>query len=372
MPRALDVKQPAADHDPTRSGTEFHLQAFQDIDAIIAAILAGALETFKNLIIPAIEELTGIDLSLVLAVFDDLDFDFSDPVAFLWSLINAILALPEILAALLGPLIDAIIDAFNGVALGAGSLLQGVWDVIAGLFGMGDDAQATATSNAGEIAAIKAGLSGAGVGGGLSIIDDFDRPVATTLTGYTQIYSGAGAGTEGTDGGGYCHWSEAGSTARTVINRHNTPLTTNTQYASFVLRERVGAFNVSAADRTLRLRCDTAATTGVGISVGNAAVTLSCTVAGAVTVFGSATGLSLKAGDFWELLAGTAAEPYRFIVKCNGSTVVDYTDAAHVSQLGASYLYPAFGGTAGVNLFLLYAQYKPPDVGAFSAADRTG
>ena len=138
MPRAVDLRQPAADYDPTRSGTEFHLQSFQQIDDLIAQILAGALESFTNLIIPAIEEFTGLDLSAVKPLLDELDLDFTSPAAFLTSMVNALAALPEVLVALLASLIPwfdiegagFLNGALDGINLEPGAALRMIRQMI--------------------------------------------------------------------------------------------------------------------------------------------------------------------------------------------------------------------------------------------------
>jgi hypothetical protein len=273
-------------------------------------------------------------------------------------------------------IIDAIVNAFEGIPI-FGPLVGGVWNVISGLLGIGNNAQATSTSNAGEIAAIKAGLAAAG-SGGVSITEDFDRPVATSLgAGWTQTYSGAGAGTEGLDGLGNAHWAASGGAVRTVINISTTALTSNTQYASFVLRQKNvnSTFGGNHARRSLLLRSNTAGTTYVQVELtSETTATLRCVVSGTTVLSTNATGLTTKPGDFWELFAGDASDDYHIYAKLNGVTVLNLVDSGHLSAVGPSNLKVGFGGWAGiaVNLIIFLVQYSPPDVAAFGAADGTG
>ena len=111
MPRAIDFKQPTADYDPTRSGTEFHIaDLFKDLAELIQSIIDGFAANLSPLIISVIEDLTGIDLSAIKPLLDDLHLDFSSPAALITSLVNAVIALPEILVVLLTSLIDALLS----------------------------------------------------------------------------------------------------------------------------------------------------------------------------------------------------------------------------------------------------------------------
>ena len=99
-------------HDPLQ---RISFQGFKteiDLEAIEEQIRAF----ITDFLFPAIEELTGIDLSIFLPLLDILDLDFSDPAAFLLSLINAITALPAVLGELLVGLISQL-TATNGINL---------------------------------------------------------------------------------------------------------------------------------------------------------------------------------------------------------------------------------------------------------------
>ena len=138
MPRALDIKQLVADNDPNRSGTEFHLGSFQHIDQLIQQILDGLADSFKLLIIPALEDLLGIDLSGLAPLLDALHLDFSSPAAFFTSILEALISLPEILIVLLTSLIDALLsldaqDVLNSLLTEVVTLLASLPDLLGSL-----------------------------------------------------------------------------------------------------------------------------------------------------------------------------------------------------------------------------------------------
>jgi hypothetical protein len=144
MPRAVDLRQPEADYDPNRSGTEFHLVGFQQYAQILADIIEQFSANIIANLVDMIKNLTGIDLSAFADIFGA--FDFSSPEAFLESLIQALIALPGALLSLLGPLtapLQGIIDlllgglgALTGGLLGGGTGAGAATDPISALFGL--------------------------------------------------------------------------------------------------------------------------------------------------------------------------------------------------------------------------------------------
>lgn len=113
MPRAFDpalnggglpITHSPLNRMPTSVTDNFDLQKF--LEEIINA-LPQAIET---LLFPAIENLTGIDLSSLLPLLHLLHFDLSSPAAFIESLIAAVIALPEALIQLLVGLVDQLVN----------------------------------------------------------------------------------------------------------------------------------------------------------------------------------------------------------------------------------------------------------------------
>jgi hypothetical protein len=133
MPRAVDpalnggglpISHSPLNRMPTSVATDFDLLKF--LEEVITA-LPHAIET---LLFPAIEDMTGIDLSVLLPLLQLLELDFSSPTAFLISLVEAILAIPAAVNALIDQttagvtdIVQQIIDTLTGVV---GSALPGL------------------------------------------------------------------------------------------------------------------------------------------------------------------------------------------------------------------------------------------------------
>jgi hypothetical protein len=287
-------------------------------------------------------------------------------------LVNGIL--PDFQAPqIIHDVIAAIVNAFRSIPI-IGPGIADLIDTILDMVGFSDDAQASATNANNEIITIKAGLNAVAVTGGISVVDDFDRgPIPNLGTDYTQFYQGSGAGTEGCDGTGYSHWAASGATARQVFNRRNTVLSTKTQYNSFVLKTAVATpFGTgSNAARTLVLRSNADGSTCILFTIFPSSVNLTAYVAGTAHALQSASP-AMKSGDVWEMFAGFTGNDHRYVVKLNTKSVIDFVDTNAYGVL--TNFYHGYGATAGVGLgpFLFYTQYPPPDVGAYSAADRTG
>ena len=98
MPRAIDPSLPAGglplDHNPLNTINFNTTPNPTDIAKLLQQIIDGFADSLRNYIFPAIQQLTGIDLSVFLPLLDVLSLDFSSPTAFLESLVDAVVALP--------------------------------------------------------------------------------------------------------------------------------------------------------------------------------------------------------------------------------------------------------------------------------------
>ncbi|MET0993665.1 MAG: hypothetical protein ABWY20_06085, partial [Mycobacterium sp.] len=111
MPRAVDPflfgQQVPISHSPLNR-IDFRHREPPPFD--LGDIMDAAIRFLEDFILPAIKELTGIDLSLFLPLLDMINLDFSSPAAFLMSLIDSILMLPAVLFQLINGFIEELMN----------------------------------------------------------------------------------------------------------------------------------------------------------------------------------------------------------------------------------------------------------------------
>lgn len=274
---------------------------------------------------------------------------------------------------LIQQIIDKIVNAVTG-GLSAGNPISGVFDAIAGLLGIGKNAQSSADTANTQIALLNAAAAAGGVPGGISITDDFNRPSAIGLgADYDQAYLGSGSGTQGTDGAGNAHWTASGFFQRQSMNRYQTTaLATDTQMASFVLPWPCSRnFNTNTVMYVeLRLRMNAAQDTYVTAGIFPGYVEIGYWVAGVYTRLGAQETVAMANGDLWEFRAGVGANARQFRLLRNGLTVCDRIESGTTSVIDPANRYVGFAASAGVDFFFIFAQIPAPDIAVFSAADR--
>jgi len=118
MPRAADPslfgQQLPIDHDPLSRIDYRNAKSIFDLDALLEELK----RFITDFLFPAIESLTGIDLSFLLPLLKLLDLDFSSPTAFFMSVIHSFMAIPEVLLELVIGIIGQI-TGMTGVDLTA-------------------------------------------------------------------------------------------------------------------------------------------------------------------------------------------------------------------------------------------------------------
>src|SRR6185436_11231222 len=101
MPRAVDPsltgQQLPIDHSPLNR-IEYR---YREPEFDLNDILESVKKWIADFVFPAIEELTGVDLSIFLPLLDVLELDFSSPAAFLESLVTSLVNVPVALVQLL-------------------------------------------------------------------------------------------------------------------------------------------------------------------------------------------------------------------------------------------------------------------------------
>jgi hypothetical protein len=102
-----------------------------DLAELLQQIIDGFASQVEDYLFPAIEQLTGIDLSAFLPILQLLELDFSSPEAFLTSLWAAIIALPGILVQVVTGVINELLSAGSSEQLTA--LLGGLLTLLVSL-----------------------------------------------------------------------------------------------------------------------------------------------------------------------------------------------------------------------------------------------
>ena len=105
MPRAVDLRIPKADKDPLAN-----LLDFSNIDQaaeLAGSLIRGYLDSLLDGVVNVIEDLTGLDLTQLADLLHSLDI--SSPEAFVTSLINLLVSLPDVLLSLLDQLLNMLV-----------------------------------------------------------------------------------------------------------------------------------------------------------------------------------------------------------------------------------------------------------------------
>lgn len=222
-------------------------------------------------------------------------------------------------------------------------------------------------------------MFGAGLasdGGGTAVSALFNGSVGTTLAGFTRTTAGPGAGTFGPSGSGTAKWNKSGGLALMLIDRNDTPLTTDYQAVQLILATAPQHPDIfgGQAYNWLFARSNSAADTFVYARIGYNTLKVGCYISGTDTTMPTAgstpQSISLTAtdGDVFQLIVGTDVDDYEFIVKRNGVIVWRDIDNTNVSSMGASNYY--VGMAEACNGRLVFTQTVPGEVTGWSAADR--
>jgi hypothetical protein len=140
MPRAVDPflfgQQLPITHSPLNRIDYRNREPDFNIDALFDQMM----RLVTDYIIPVIESITGIDLSILLPILDLLNFDFSSPAAFIMSLIDSIMMLPGVFFQLIQGFIDELMNLPETFAALIGGIVelivqlpQMIIDLLAGL-----------------------------------------------------------------------------------------------------------------------------------------------------------------------------------------------------------------------------------------------
>jgi hypothetical protein len=204
------------------------------------------------------------------------------------------------------------------------------------------------------------------------IVELFDGSGALDSGIWTVTYFGSGGGSISQDGSGNLVWVPFGGITRGVDCRYDAVFTsTNNQIVSTLTPTAVESPSIGA-DRSWQRIYGRVNESGGANQYGvfgqwtDVDASIGCIVSGTETVFDTQP-YTPGSGDTWDLLVGDA-DPYHFLLKRNGQTVVNHTDSSHVSTLGAGYKATGLSILASARTpFLL--QTLPGTLAVFSADD---
>jgi hypothetical protein len=262
-------------------------------------------------------------------------------------------------------------DAWTGLA----TALNPVTYIAAALGGLHGIGSANTASNAVQDAKISALYVGAGA---VSLFDTFGGAAAFTLdvTNWEQTGFGPGSGYLGIDGNGNAAWGGGvGSAIYSVINRHLTPLGTDTQGVSASIANDIQLGYNTANNVVLRLqgRENAARTDRIEAYVDAAKCEIGYVLGGTYTRIGAAvtftSGYS-TAGN-WYLKLGTTTDAREYVLIHDGAEMARVTEGSPSSALNSTHRFTGFTITEGVNFFF-GSPYNvvPPPITSFAAADR--
>ncbi|MFV8136432.1 hypothetical protein ACNQR7_02555 [Mycolicibacterium senegalense] len=274
--------------------------------------------------------------------------------------------LPETLqaaAARVQSIIDRIINAFENL----GEFVDGehdVEDVLGAIFGIFDVGLGARTKAAAIEARVRQLESAAN-----SIVLDFAGSSSTTLSGWTVVSSGGGAGAMGPDGKGNLVWHPSGVGNRTQLGRYDLgSLTVDNGHMEWILSSSPQSYIFDDAWTYVLFRMqDTANCTRIRSGFGE--IRIQAVVAGAVTNIGLPWSGNPKAGDQFALDFGEAAGANKrhFVLSRNGAPILDVTDSGNVSQVGAAFHKIGAGMETGNRL--VFFQNIPAGLGVLTASE---
>lgn len=210
-------------------------------------------------------------------------------------------------------------------------------------------------------------------GTGVSLGESFDGTAAPALNAnWSQLYSAGHAGSSGVDGSGNGVWvsGASSSTQDLCINRHITPLSTDTQSVFFTLTNGIHSDLLNNGVLYLCARTNSTNDTYLGARLDFDSAQIGYAIAGAQTAISADTPITHGTGDSWEFRVGVGGSSRRYQLLQNGVTIIDVTEVGTSSQLGASFRYTGFGMMPGITYFWLAFQTSPYAIQAWSAADR--
>jgi hypothetical protein len=352
MPRTIDRRQtPEADKNPNRFGTDY-----TDPQGAINEGATKSGDFIRNALAQAIKDTTGIDITGVYVFMDWL----SEQVGVAMSNFG------EMWQGLL----DGIVNIWNEATTAIGSVVEDAVLSIQKIFHLGQNAALSADNANIGVQSIKAQLAGGG-------FDEFDYPSSNDLPSgtYNKLASGPGGGSYGPNGDGFLVWKPSGAQAREIIyRRSDVTLGSDNGVITVVWSAKPYDPAFSDAYGYICGRFGASTWEHIRAVIDNNSARIQVYASGTLTQIGSSVTLTIKNGDVFEFWYGTAAHPRRFILKQNGTTVIDVADGdpdgtGAVSQIGTDYRKVGLGAYA--DNYLVFFQNPPPALAGWTWAVQT-
>ena len=204
------------------------------------------------------------------------------------------------------------------------------------------------------------------------IVDLFDGAAGNLSANWDIETIDIGAGQIQQDGYGNAWWDASGGINRGNRCRWNADQTaTNSQLITIVMPTPVqeGILADSYVRMLGHINDTSTMTDYIYFEVGYDYAEIGYSVSGSETVLDSQS-ITSGAGDIWDAVCGADDSDYHFLLKQNGVTVVDTTDAGTAHSIGAGYRSVGFEMLAASRVAFL-SQTSPGKIAVFSADDAT-
>ena len=176
----------------------------------------------------------------------------------------------------------------------------------------------------------KATTLAAGVSGGIAVNDPFSGSAATNFgASWSRTGDGAGSNLYGPNGSGSAVWTPSGNSARRVIDRYTTPLSTGIQAVMTVMTRLPEAGSSLGTPYTYLLgRMNSSGNTFVYCRISRDDVAIGKCVSGTWSTPWTTENSTNAAGDQWTFLLGTNSSLSEMVVIKNGYVQIRYTDTS--------------------------------------------
>jgi hypothetical protein len=337
-----------------RYGQDYKESGVRALWEVPVPSLEGALDLMRKVLL----ELPLAALQSFLSMIPGAeDADFLDPILAVGKIMDSLgESITVGLQGLVEGIIDAIVNAANGIAPELGAIAETVGNAILNLFGIGTGAQNTANNAMREINTLKGVLYS---GDGANYVDNLVYTSSAYLPSpYVKYEAGSGAGTSGPNGSSALAWKVSGGGARTCCYKNPDFHITTGKFGAAMLMENVGDNINGPLDY---LGAVNSSGNGIAMAIGRNQAGFVTVTAGIPGTLSSPASYTQAAGDSWEIYYGAGAYPRGCTVRLNTSfTAYNNTDTG-ITLDDDIYLYV---GQSVVNF--VFTQAVPARIGSYT------